>query len=80
MKYRPGDYIMICQRTGNRYYRSEMVKESRTGLWVHKSVYNPEHPQDHVRSIPDKQSVPHASPDTEKVMGEATIVDFCNCS
>ena len=73
MPYKPGDWKMICDRTGGQYYASEMRFEERTGLWVHKDFYDPEHPQEHIESIPDDQSVPVARPDTIASMGETTL-------
>ena len=73
MPYRPGDYLMICDRTGGQHYASEMRFEERTGLWVHKDSYDPEHPQEHIESIPDDQSVPVVRPDVVASQGETTI-------
>lgn len=72
MSYIPGDYWMICQRTGGRFRRSEMRKEW-TGLWVHKSVLNIRNQQDFVRSVRDNPSVTPAFPDVKQVMGETTL-------
>lgn len=70
--YIPKNPWMICQRTGGKFRRSEMRLEW-TGLWVHQSVWHPEHPQDHVQSIPDNPAVVPAFPDVEQVMGETTL-------
>jgi len=39
-----GDYNMTSDRNGRVYKRSEMRKEW-TGNWVHKSEWEPKHPQ-----------------------------------
>lgn len=72
MTYIPGDYWMICERTGGKYRRSEMRQEW-TGAWVHKSVWNPRHPQDFVKAIPDDPSVDPARADIFTVIGETTL-------
>ena len=72
MTYIPGDYWMICQRTGGKYRRSEMRKEW-TGFWVHKSVFNIRNAQDFVRSVPDNPAVHPALPDVPQTMGETTL-------
>lgn len=72
MTYVPQDYWMICSRTGFKCRRSEM-REEWTGLWVHKSVWNPRHPQDFVAAIPDDPSVFPALPDVQPAMGETTL-------
>ena len=70
--YIPGDWWMICERTGFKCRRSEMRKEW-TGAWVHKSVYNERHPQDFVKAIPDDPSVDVSRPDVAPAMGETTL-------
>jgi len=72
MGYIPGDYWMICQRTGGKFRQSEMRKEW-TGLWVHESVFDYQHPQDFVTGIPDDPSVSPAFPDVPQTMGETTL-------
>ena len=72
MTYIPGDPWMICQRTGMKFRRSEMRKEW-SGLWVHESVWNPEHPQDFVKAIKDDPSVSPAFPDVPQSVGETTL-------
>jgi hypothetical protein len=70
--YIPKDYYMICERTGMKYRRSEMVKEW-TGLWVHKDVHQPRHPQDFVRGVPDDPSVSPTLPDIVQSVGESEL-------
>lgn len=53
-KYVKGDHLVLCQRTGRVVYASDCKREWN-GLLVHKSVWEPKHPQLMVRSVPDKQ-------------------------
>ena len=47
----PSEPYAICQRTGQRFPVREIVKEKRTGLFVHYSVVDPEHPQENPRVV-----------------------------
>jgi len=55
--YKKGDWLVICDRDGFKYKASEMVREWN-GLRVHKSNYEPRHPQEFVRGRKDDSSVP----------------------
>ena len=61
-----------------KFRRSEMVEE-RTGvgnlksLWVHKSVENPIHPQDYVRTPAEDPSVTPSFSDVPQEMGETIL-------
>lgn len=59
-----GDYWVICDRTGFKVPASETRKEWN-GLRVHKSVWEPRHPQDFVRGKADRQQVPDPRPEGE---------------
>ena len=72
MAYTPGDWWMICERTGGKFLRSEMRQEW-TGAWVHQSVWEPRHPQDSVKAVPDDPSVSPVFPDIKQAVGETTI-------
>ena len=57
-----GKWNVICQRCGVKYKNDEVEKEW-TGLLVCKrQCFETRHPQDFVRSMPDDQSIPYASP------------------
>lgn len=57
-KYIPGDWWVICERCGFKYRQSQMKKEW-TGLLVcAKNCWEPRHPQDFLRSVPEKQPNP----------------------
>lgn len=61
MPYVEGDHYFISDRSGLRFRVSEMRKEWN-GSVVHVSEWDPRHPQDFVRGLADKQSVPNARP------------------
>lgn len=59
---RPGDYVCICDRCGEKDYASKMTMEW-DGLWLHKiGCFEERQPQDFVRGVPDFQNVPIARP------------------
>lgn len=60
-RVRNGDYLVIDDRTGFRRWRSECVKDWQ-GLIVHRSVYEPRHPQDFLRARRDDFRIPDARP------------------
>jgi len=75
MVYIPGDYLMICDRCGAQYRRSQM-QEEWTGLWVcTKYCWTPRHPQDFVEAVTDDPSVPVSRPSVVQSMGEADILN-----
>lgn len=59
--YRPGDHLVVSDRSGRTFWRSECIKEWNGSL-VHRSEYEPRHPQDLVRARSDKISVEDARP------------------
>ena len=65
-KHKPGDYNMVCDRSGQTFPASEMRREW-TGMWVHESYWEPRHPQDFVRGRADDQKVPVSRPDVDPV-------------
>lgn len=56
-RYRKGDWKVICDRCGLQFHASEL-RRTWDGLYVCRADYEPRHPQDFVKGIPDKQSVP----------------------
>lgn len=59
---RPGDWLVICQRSGFRAWASDCVKQW-DGYYVLKRFADLRHPQDFVRGVPDTQGVPWTSPE-----------------
>lgn len=45
----------VCQRSGLEYKISDMIKEERTGLWVAREHYDPEHPREHMHVFISKE-------------------------
>ena len=58
-KLRLGDHNVISDISGFKYKASEMrvLGGEQKGLLVHKSEWNPAHPQLNIRSREDKQNV-----------------------
>lgn len=79
MSYIPHDYWMICERTGIKFRRSEMVQEfskgGETGLWVQKSSMDPVQPQEYVTGVEDDPSVYPTFPTVAQSQGEALILN-----
>ncbi len=55
--YKKGDYNVICDRSGFKVKASSTRKEWN-GLRVFNRFWEPRHPQDFLKSFPDRQSVP----------------------
>lgn len=66
-----GDHLMICDRTG-RTIKASDARQEWNGLWVHKSVWEPKHPQLMVRGKTDDQTVEPARPEATDVEVEVT--------
>ena len=73
MTYIPKDNWVICQRTGIKFRRSEMRKEWN-GLWVHRSVWEPRHPQDFVRVDPENPTASLVFPQKSKQFAYTTLI------
>ena len=73
-RYKSGDSLALCQRTGRTVYASELRREW-TGLLVHYSVYEPKHPQLMVRTRPDRQTAAVQSPEGADVDVGSFYVD-----
>ncbi len=63
-----GNYNAICDRCGFKYKASKL-KEEWTGFMVCKSCFEPRHPQDFLRGIPDDPSVDWTRSDTAEAGG-----------
>jgi len=60
-RFREGDFYRTDDRTGRKVRASDTRKEW-TGLIVDKDVWDPRHPQDFVRGLYDRQTVPNPRP------------------
>lgn len=57
--YKPGSHNKICDRTGFKI-KAEDARQEWTKAIVRKQSWEPRHPQDLIRSVPDRQAVPNA--------------------
>lgn len=64
--YRAGDWYVICQLSGFKVRASE-TRRRWDGLIVHKRFWEPRHPQENVRGVVDKQTVPFSVPEPADV-------------
>lgn len=60
-RYIPGDFWRVCDRSGFEIRRSEARREWN-GLLVRDKDWEPRHPQDFVRGVPDHQNVSDPRP------------------
>lgn len=65
--FRPGDWLVVCARSGFTCYASETVLEEKTGLRVKREFADKRNPQDFVRGVVDDQRVPFANPPGDPV-------------
>lgn len=61
-KYKKGDWYVICDLCGIRYFKSETRLDWR-GLLLCDECWAPKHPQLDIRGIPDNQAVYPARPE-----------------
>jgi hypothetical protein len=59
--YEPGDWNARCSLCGGKFKGSELIKHWQ-GAWRCSECWEPRHPQDYVRAIPDKQTPPFTQP------------------
>jgi hypothetical protein len=60
--WQSGDWNASCYRCGSKRKATEMRKQWQ-GYWVCPEHWEPRHPQDFVKAVPDNPSVPWAQPD-----------------
>lgn len=71
--YRSGDFWRICDVCGFKHRASETSKRW-DGLMVCAKDWEPRHPQDYVRSKPDRMIVPMARPEApDQFVGGQTL-------
>lgn len=71
--YKPGDWLVRCDRCGRRRYASECRFTWNELFVCADRCWEPRHPQDSVTAVPDDPSVPTARPDRPQTMGETTV-------
>ena len=69
--YVHGSWNMISDRSGFKHKRGDMRKEW-DGSWVHKDDFDPRHPQDRVKGVPDDQSVADPRPGATDTYSETS--------
>lgn len=75
-EYKPGDWLIYCDRCGFPYYHSETKKEWNN-LVVCKSCWEPKHPQyNEPHGLGEKQSVPVHRPQQPIVYGRGSADDL----
>lgn len=60
---RPGDWRVICAKSGFKAWASECVKDPVSGFYVLRRFADERNQQDDVRGIPDDPSVPWTQPE-----------------
>lgn len=66
-----GDWNAVCYQCGRKRKASTLLRHWQ-GYWVCPQHWEPRHPQDFVRSIPDNMTPPWAQP-----MPANVFVSFC---
>jgi hypothetical protein len=66
--YSPGDWKAACFRCGGTRKASEMRKQWQ-GFYVCATCWEPRHPQDFVKGVPDDPSVPWSQPEVWTYVG-----------
>ena len=64
--YLPGGWNVLCDRTGCKI-KSTDAKQEWNNLMVRKESWEPRHPQDLIRSKPDRQQVENPRSEREDV-------------
>ena len=71
VRFVPGDWNAICDVCAQKYKSSQM-KKRWDGLMVCPNDWEPRHPQDFLRAVPDRQAVPWSRPETPDVFVPTT--------
>jgi len=66
VRFVPGQWNAVCDVCGQKW-KSSSIKKRWDGLMVCPHDYEPRHPQDFLRSVPDRQAVPWSRPETPDV-------------
>jgi len=61
-KVRPGDHLVVDDRTGFTVWASKTIREALTGYRVERGRDDPRHPQEFLRTKADKQAVANPRP------------------
>lgn len=63
VRFVAGSWNAICDVCAQKYKSSE-IRKRWDGLMVCPNDWEPRHPQDFLRSVPDRQAVPWSRPET----------------
>lgn len=74
----PGTWATICDRCGFRFPSNEL-KPEWTGLMVCGQCWEPRHPQDFVKAIPDEQAPPWTRPNPEPIYVGICYLEGLSC-
>lgn len=69
--FKPGDYLVKCDRSGFTFYRSECRREW-TGALVAKKFWQPKHPSLTPVTVKDEQAVEDPRPAKSSTFGSTT--------
>lgn len=72
--FEPGDWNAVCRRCGAQKKASTLRRQWQ-GYYVCPEHWEPRHPQDFVRAVPDNPGVPWSQPDN-LVYGGPVILDY----
>jgi hypothetical protein len=62
--FSPGQWSIHCQECWTPYKTSQ-IRKRWDGFWVCNRCWEPRHPQDFIRAIPDRQNVPFSTSDPD---------------
>lgn len=77
VRFVAGEWNAICDVCGQKW-KSGMMKKRWDGLMVCPHDWEPRHPQDFLRSVPDHQAVPWSRPQTPDVFVPTTYDRYFN--
>jgi len=60
--FKAGDWNIHCQECWEKY-KATQIRKRWDGFWVCYRCWEPRHPQDFIRGIPDRQNVPFSTSD-----------------
>ena len=66
VRYVPGDWNAVCDVCAQKY-KASLMRKRWDGLMVCPNDWEPRHPQDFLRAVPDRQAVPWNRPETPDV-------------
>ena len=75
VRFVAGQWNAICDVCGQKYKSGDM-KKRWDGLMVCPHDWEPRHPQDFLRAVPDRQAVPWSRPETTDVFVEGPACPY----